>query len=323
MPDSSADSAAMLTRVRPRHACNLLAIVHGASHRGRSFIAARYAEGATHFEETVAFLEDMGWLRADSGTLEPTSDVTARIVAADGALRSLLFAEAALDGAGQYRHVLARYLSQFERIDGAFIHRPNVEARLRDAGVRDFFMDLGAVTHRPDGDFFVLEEPFAACVLWARNLLSPSPGLLARRAEERLALGHRAELLVFDWERDRVGHPHQHRVRHVARENPAACFDIHSVTVPSSGELLPRFIEVKAVALDTFEFHWSRPEIEAAAILGDRYFLYLLPVTGVDAFDLTQMETIQDAYAEVCGNPSKWSTAAADTVCRKRDSLAL
>lgn len=320
MPDSSTDRAATLAKTRPRHACNLLAIVHGARLRDRLFIASRYSDTAPHFEETLAFLEDMGWLRAENGTVEPVSDVAERITESEGTDRSLVFAEAVLDAAGPYRHLFARYLSQFERIDGEFIHRPNAESRLRESGVRDFFMDLGAVAHRPDGDFFVLEEPFAHCALWARNVLSPSPGQLTRYAEDRATLGYRAELAVLDWERNRLGHAHRHRVRHIAQENPTACFDIQSITI-SGAEIVPRFIEVKAVALGSFEFHWSRAEIEAAEILEGRYFLYLLPVIAPDAFDPTRMEIVQNPYAEVYHNPAQWSTTVADTVCRKRQNL--
>lgn len=321
MPDSSADRAATLANVRPRDACRLLALVHDAKLRERSFIAARYADSGMHFEETLGFLEELGWIHADSGTVKLASKVPAGIIAAQGAHRALLFAEAVLEAAGPYRHLFARYLSQFERSDGELTHRPSVEARLRDASVRDFFMDLGAVTHRLDGDFFVLESPFAPCALWARNVLSPGLGQLARHAEDRLTLGYQAELAVVDWERDRLQHAHDDRVRHVAADNPASCYDIQSITI-LGGDALPRFIEVKAVSPASFEFHWSRAEIEAAEILGNRYFLHLVPVIGTSAFDLARMEIIQDAYAEVYRNPSKWSTTLADIVCRKRESSA-
>lgn len=321
MPDYSAERAATLAKIRPRAVCNLLAIVHDAGLRERSFISGRYTDAATNFDETLAFLGEMGWLRASNGTVEPTGDATARIVAAEGEERSVLFAEAVIEAAGPYQRVFARYLSQFQRVGGELVHRPSVEERLQQAGVRDFFMDLGAVTHRPDGDYFVLEQPFAACALWARNVLGPSASQLAQHAEDRLTLGYRAELEVLDWERHRLGAPHSHRIRHVAQENPTACFDIQSVTV-NGVESLPRFIEVKAVALGSFEFHWSRTEIEAAEMLGERYFLYLLPVVAPDAFDVARMEIVQNAYAEVYRNPSKWSTTVAATVCRKRESPA-
>lgn len=316
----SGDRAATLENVRPRHICNLLEIVHDSSLRERAFIASRFADSGTHFEDTLGFLEDVGWLRSNNGQVWPASVLTARIVAAKGLQRGLVFAEALFDRAGPYERLLAGYLSEFKRCDGELVHRPTIEARLRDAGVRDFLMDLGAVTHRLDGDFYVLERPFAAWALWARNVVSPSASQLRQHLQERVELGREAELAVVDWERQRVGASWEDRVRHISEVNPAACFDIQSVTVVGT-QAEPRFIEVKAVAAGALEFYWSPPEIEAAEILGPRYFLYLVPVRAQGMFDLGGMEIVQNAYMEVYQNPSKWSTTVADTVCRKRESF--
>lgn len=321
MPDSSIERAVMLAKVRPRHACNLLAIVQQSALRDRSFIAARYADFAINFDETLCFLEEVGWLRSRGREIEPADDAVGQIVAAEGPQRSLRFAEGVLRTNGPYQRIFARYLAQFQRIDGQLIHQPNAEERLNEATVRDFFMDVGGVTHRQEGDFFVLEPSFAHCVLWARNALGPDARQLARQGEERRSLGYQAELVVLDWERARLGAAYHGRVQHVAAEYPASCFDIQSCTVDGE-ESHPRFIEVKAVALGSLEFHWSRAEIEAAEILGDRYFLYLVPVVGPSAFDTSRMEIVPDAYAEVYRNPFNWSTAIADTVCRKRASFA-
>ncbi len=274
-------------------------------------------ESATHFEETAAFLEAVGWIRNANGQLLPASEAASRVVAADNGRRSRVLAEELLGAAGPYDRLFARYLTHFaRRPDGRLAYQPTIDARLRDAGARDFLMDLGAVTHRGDEDVYVLEKPFEPWALWARNVTGPSAQQLRLAADERLALGARAELAVLEWERQRVGTSWQDRVRHVAAESPGACFDIQSITV-ANGQSAPRYIEVKAVALDSFAFHWSQSEIEAAEILRDGYFLYLLPLAGL-GFEFAQMEIIQDPIARVLHNPAGWSTTAADTLCRRR-----
>jgi hypothetical protein len=182
-------------------------------------------------------------------------------------------------------------------------------------------MDLGAVSHRPDGDLFVLEQPFVSWALWARNVVGPSAKQLAKSENDRLVLGLEAEVAVLAWERERVGKSYYSRVRHISQENPAACFDIQSVTLVAHAPH-PRFIEVKAVGVESLEFHWSRAEIEAAEILGSSYFLYLLPVPTRGVFDLDRIEIVQDPYKEVYKNSAKWLTTVADTVCRKKESFA-
>jgi len=317
MRDSSVDYAATLEGVLPRRVYALLSLVHASSLRDRSFIASRFMESATHFDETAKFLEAVGWIRSAEGQLLPASDAASRIVAADDQLRSRVLAEALFGAGGPYDRLFATYLTHFaRRPDGRLAYQPTIDARLGDADVRDFLMDLGAVTHHADEDVYFLERPFEPWALWGRNITGPSAHQLRLAADERLALGARAELAVLEWERQRVGTSWQDRVQHVAAENPGACFDIQSITI-TDGRPAPRYIEVKAVALGSFEFHWSQPEIEAAEILRDRYFLYLLPVLGA-GFDLARMEIIQDAFLQVLRNTSGWSTGAADTICRKR-----
>ena len=128
MRDYSGDRAT-LEKVRPRYVYNLLAIVHGSSLRERKFIEAKYAESSTHFEETVSFLEEVGWLRSPNGYVEPASDVTTRIVDAHGLQRSLALAEALFDAAGPYERLFARYLAQFTPNEGVLAPRLRVDAR--------------------------------------------------------------------------------------------------------------------------------------------------------------------------------------------------
>jgi hypothetical protein len=316
----SAERAPTLENIRPRHICNLLAIVQDATLSSRSFIASRFAESATHFDETLAFLENIGWLRSVEGQLQPTSKAIAHVVAADERQRNVVLAEALFGDAGPYERVFARYLREFRLRDRELVYQPSADARLRDASVRDFLMDLGAVTHHVAEDLYVLEQPFAAWALWARNVLGLSTAQLRQNVEDRSAFGRDAELAVLTWERQRVGEQWEGRVRHISDGNPTACFDIQSVTVVGV-QAEPRFIEVKAVAADSFEFHWSGAEIEAAEILASSYFLYLLPVSAGGAFDVRRMEIIPNAYAEVYRNPSKWLATVTDIVCRRKESL--
>lgn len=317
MRDSSADRAATLERVRPRQVYALLSLIHTSTLRERSFIESRFVESATHFDETAEFLEAIGWIRNANGHLLPASGAGSHVIAANDSQRNRVLVESLLDAAGPYESLFARYLAHFaRRSDGRLAYQPTIDARLRDAGARDFLMALGVVTHTADEDAYLLEQPFEPWALWARNAMGPSVRQLQLAAEERQALGTRAELAVLEWERQRVGTSWQERVRHVASENPGACFDIQSVTL-ADGQPAQRFIEVKAVGPSTFEFHWSQSEIEAAEILRDGYFLYLLPVVGA-GFDLERMQIVQDAFAQVLRNPSGWSTTVADTVCRKR-----
>ena len=318
MNGSSADRAALLAQVRPRQVFCLLDILQSASVRQRAFVSARFEEQAAHFPETLRLLEDLGWVRSAGDSLR-LGDKVGRMVAAPTAQRGLVLAETLLDGLGPYEPLFTGYLSQFVAQEGELVYRPAGERRLRESPVRDFLMELGAVTHRTEDDCYILAEPFAFLRLWARNVQGPADlAELDRRGRERQELGRAAELAVLEWEKRRVGPANTERVRHIAAQSPAACYDIQSVTLdgPTAGL---RFIEVKAVAVDTYQFHWTAAELEAAQILGARYYLYLLPVRGPDGFDLDKMAVIQNPFAVIYQNPAVWSKQEAVVVCQKRE----
>lgn len=319
MNDSSAERAARLGQVRPRQIFCLLDILRSTSVRQRAFVSARFEEQAAHFSETLRLLEDLGWVRAEGDSLRLNGEGVGRMVAAPATQRGLVLAETLLDGLGPYEGMFTGYLSQFVSEEGELVYRPAGERRLRESPVRDFLMELGAVTHRTEHDCYILAEPFAFLRLWARNVRGPADQAeLDRRGLERQELGRAAELEVLEWEKRRVGPASAERIRHVAALSPAACYDIQSVSLDGPAAGL-RFIEVKAVAVDTYKFHWTAAEVEAAQILGARYFLYLLPVRGPDGFDLDNLAVIQNPFAVVYQNPALWSKQEAVVVFQKRE----
>lgn len=321
MPDSSDSTATVLAKVRPRQIYCLLDIVHTASLRDSDFIAARFDERARYFAETLRFLEDIGWLRSENNTVLPAHDAVAQIASTAASQRDFVLAQVLFDAPGPYLKTFATYLAQFERHDLELVYHPTMERRLRESAVRDFLMELGAVAHRTDGDFYVLADPFAHLGFWARNNLRPSSEAdFTQRAEERRMLGRAAELLALEWERRRVGPKWANDVRHISERSPSACYDIQSVTIDGP-QPEPRFIEVKAVAGDSFQFHWSTAEIEAAQVLRQRYFLYLLPVQAPDTFDIERMEVIQNPYSAVYQDTARWLKSEADIICEKSASF--
>jgi hypothetical protein len=128
----------------------------------------------------------------------------------------------------------------------------------------------------------------------------PTEFWIRQRDDDRKALGDAAEIMVLAYERARVGTDLANRVNHVATTNPAAGYDISSVT-RAPQNLEPRYIEVKAVSAVTFEFFWTENEVNVARLLGSYYFLYLVPVITDGQFLMEQLRIVRDAYATVLG----------------------
>lgn len=70
---------------------------------------------------------------------------------------------------------------------------------------------------------------------------------------------------------------------------------------------VPRYIEVKAVSPNTFTFYWSQREVDVARVLGQHYYLYLVPVDQHGEFDLSWLKMIADPHTVVLGSSSKWA----------------
>ena len=318
IPGFSADAEVALTNVRPQQIYRLLEVVHGTSIGSQSFVADRYNEGATHFAETLRFLEALNWVRFAAGEIAPIGEAGSRIVTLQGEARDTALAEALLGVSTSVSKTFARYIAQFTLGNGEFHYEPVGEQRLRHQEARDFLMALGAVAYDAGTDTYILTEGFRHLGLWARNVLGPSMEQLAARQCEHQELGRAAELEVLEWEKRRVGPMWASRVQHESDRHPTACYDIASVTV-EGGETTLRFIEVKAVPAGTYEFHWTRAEIDAALVLGDRYFLYLVPVHH-GAFDVQAMLIVPNAYANVYQDSAGWLKWDIEIVCRKRES---
>ncbi len=116
--------------------------------------------------------------------------------------------------------------------------------------------------------------------------------------------------------KNRVGERWVYKVEHVAAGTPFACYDIKSVTV-SGSDTVPRYIEVKAVPPYSYQFYWTRSEVETAQLLREKYFLYLLPVTISGGFDLKKILVVNDPYTSVYQNSETWQIEENVIVCKR------
>jgi len=72
------------------------------------------------------------------------------------------------------------------------------------------------------------------------------------------------------------------------------------------------------VSADSYRFFWTASEIEAARLLGQSYFLYLLPSLGGQMFDLSKMMIIQNPYSTVYQSPNEWFVEEKVVLCSRK-----
>lgn len=308
----------VLGRLETKHVQCFLSILSHSNMRRRQFIEASYGEQARYFQETLQFLKSIKWVREQHGELFLTSDGESAGCQAqsDAEIRKKL-TEAMIEEESPYQELLVDYLAQFKMADSDLVHRPPISDRLQESRLRNFLMDIGLVTYRADDDLYLLEEAGVELYVWATNhRRTTSRKRFETHAQQKEELGSRAELAVFEHEKKRVGTEWAYRVEHVSADSPFACYDIKSMTLQES-KAVPRYIEVKAVPTDSYQFYWTASEVETAQLLRTKYFLYLLPVAQ-GGFDLQRMLIVQDPFVSVCQDSQAWLIEENVIVCRQK-----
>jgi hypothetical protein len=264
----------------------------------------------------MRFLKDIGWLEEHNNQIRRTPAAPAIDPRNSQAILGRAVTEAIATQATPYRKHLAKYLSQYARKGTTLVHRPTPDRRSSESPLRNFLIASSIVLYRPQDDTYQLSRDCADLFLWAKNTLGPkSRAVVARVNDNRDRIGTAAELAALRYERHRVGPQWARRVEHVSAANPFACYDIKSVTL-DIGDPTPRFIEVKAVRRDDLQFFWSASELEAAELLGTSYYLYLLPPTAGGKFDCSELEIIQNPYANIYRDSTRWLRQEKIIVCR-------
>jgi hypothetical protein len=318
MNASSDKRLELLAKLETKQIQCLLDILFQSTMHGKNFVETAYSERARNFVETLQFLKDMNWVKEWHGELSLSDAGSAAYVAAqdDEEIRKQLH-EVLIAEMSPYRADLVDYLLRFSLSGSNLAYRPSLSERLQQSPLRNFLIDIWAVTYRAADDTYLLEEDAADMYVWAINFRrSTSKEMLQFDNKRKEELGFAAEIAILEYERGRVGTRWAHKVKHVSAESPFACYDVKSVTV-QSGDTIPRYIEVKAVSHDSYQFYWTRSEVEAAQLLKSKYFLYLLPVSSSGSFDLNRILIVDDPYISVYQNPGTWQIEENVIVCRR------
>ena len=298
--------------LRYAHVCTLLDII-GTVILGRpSHIRRLFAERAEGFDEVVSFLSRLGVIASGDQMLRlrvdwPKSDSDFR----RGKIMWRLLAKR-----NRYRTEVFRFVNQFRLVEGDIIYLPPDQNRSSESGVRNFLIDVGVVTHVIGREKYVLMPEYASLLASAKNNANyTSPTLVENNAEDRNEIGRMAEELIIEHERLRISSSYADKIDHISMRNCAAGYDIRSVSIESNGQIIPRFIEVKAVSPRTFQFYWSRNEVAVARALSCWYYLYLLPVNRNGQFDMDGLMVIPDPCNTVLLESSGWVTESDALIC--------
>ena len=294
------------------HICVLLDTLSTTQLDRTPHIRRLFSESAEGFDEVVSFLSRLGMVVSEGQSMKLRVDWTT----SDKSLRRSQIMQRLMSRRNRYRSEIFRFVNQFRVLDGELAYLSSTQNRSAESGVRNFLMDVGIVGHVMGTEKYVLMPEYASIFASARdhaNYMSPS--LLEKDKSIRSELGYAAEKLIVEHERSRVGSYYIDRIDHISTRNCAAGYDIRSISLEAGGKVVPRFIEVKAVSSTSYQFYWSRNEVDVARALSHWYHLYLLPVDRHGHFDIGGLKVIADPCDTVLPKDSDWATESDALIC--------
>ena len=294
------------------HVCALLDIVEMVRSDSASHIRKLFAENAEGFDEVVSFLSRLRVISCKGDRLRMLVDWPK----SDGDYRGAEIMHRILSTRNRYRTELFRFMSQFRLVGDEISYSPSDQSRSSQSAVRNFLIDVGIVKYFSGTKTYLLMPEYASLYVSARDnasLISPTHS--ENRAKAQQEIGRAAEELILKYERKRVGSGYANKVDHVSLRNCAAGYDIRSLSIGASGQITPRFIEVKAVSPRSFRFYWTKNEVDVARALSHWYHLYLLPVNREGQFEVNELLVIRDPCSTVLSKSEGWETESDTLVC--------
>ena len=264
-----------------------------------------YNAESLNFKETLEFLLESGVVTVTDNKILP-SIALKKVIASDDESIRRFFVDTFFQKKSNFVKYFGEFFDNFELYGDLYRFIPRIKERLKYSGIRNFLISLGVLVFEPSYGGYTVTKELSTYLLDQNKILSYNEFVKKIRTAE--VLGHAAELLVFEQEKEKFkSNPDlQKEIRHISLENVMAGYDIRSFEKQKEEGWVPKFIEVKAVSEDDWGFHWSKNEINKARQLGESYYLYLLPVKSEGVLDISELRQIKDPYRKVFQNQNEW-----------------
>ncbi|MBC8147414.1 MAG: DUF3883 domain-containing protein [Bacteroidetes bacterium] len=268
-----------------------------------SFIKNKYLENEKCFDFVFDFLKGIKLYNRKIDEIVLVDNQLIIALRNEEKLSAFLI-EKTLNENSNFASYVFSYFQNFDSKNGSFVYKPLVKERLKESGLRNFLIDLDLVYHIRDKNCYAINEKYLHLLSKQIESNTLSPKNLNSLLDNQAKIGYLAELKIIEFEKQRLKDFAilSKNIEHVAKVNVSAGFDIKSWETNKK----ERYIEVKAVSLSDYKFHWSRNEIEKSKLFKNQYYLYLLPVVTNKVFDVELMEIIRNPYITIFSKSSTW-----------------
>lgn len=291
-------------------------IVNESSLLQKEFIEKTYLRNATHFDETVKFLQELGLIETKENkiALKPKYEEFLIGLKEDPRPKEKVkkfIIDYFVSRKAYFSEYLNEFFSQFHFKNKQYEFTPSASQRLKYSELRNFLIDLEFMYLDSTETKYIIAEACSHTYAAFKKSNQVSPEKFLRAQQRKDEIGKEAEIQIIKYETERLSQlPNLvKKIEHTALRDVSAGYDIKSFDskLGEDGNPIQRYIEVKAVSSQDYGFYWTRNEIEKSEYYNQNYYLYLLPVMGKNAFDLKALKIIKDPYSNIYKQGSEWA----------------
>jgi len=290
-------------------------IVNESSLLQKEFIEKTYLRNATHFDETVKFLQELGLIETKEKKVVIKPKYEEFLIGLKEVRRpkekvKKFIIDYFVSRKTSFSEYLNEFFSQFHFKNKQYEFTPNASQRLEYSGLRNFLIDLEFMYLDSTETKYIIAEAYSHTYAAFKQSNQVSPEEFLKAQQRKVEIGKAAEIQIIKYEKERLLQLPDlvEKIEHTALRDVSAGYDIKSFDgkLGEDGNPIQRYIEVKAVSSRDYGFNWSRNEIEKSEFYSHKYYLYLLPVMGKNEFDIDNLKMINDPFVNVFKNRNKW-----------------
>ncbi len=290
-------------------------IVNESSLLQKEFIEKTYLRNATHFDETVKFLQELGLIETKENKVALKSKYEEFLIGLKEVRRpkekvKKFIIDYFVSRKTSFSEYLNEFFSQFHFENKQYEFTPSASQRLKYSGLRNFLIDLEFMYLDSTETKYIIAEAYSSTYTKFKQSGQVSPEEFLKAQQRKDEIGKAAEIQIIEYEKERLSlFPDlAEKIEHTTLRDVSAGYDIKSFDgkFNNDGNPIRRHIEVKAVSPQDYGFHWTRNEVEKSKYYNQDYYLYLLPVINKETFDLKALKIIKDPYSNIYEQESEW-----------------
>ncbi|MFH1898876.1 MAG: DUF3883 domain-containing protein [Patescibacteria group bacterium] len=268
-------------------------------------ISRWYNSESTNFKNTLEFFKNIGVIEIRKNKVRPRLALKQVIEKDDKSIKHF-FIDVLFNDESNLSRYFGNFFDNFELSNDSYKFEPTTQERLKYSGIRNFLIGLGVLRFESMTSSYVVKKELVKYLTYKSK--SFAYDVFERKIKSEKDLGLAAELLVYSLEKNKFKNNKyiQKGIVHVSLENVKAGYDIRSYEMQKDKKIIPKYIEVKAVSEDDWNFYWSRNEIAKSKQLGDSYYLYLIPSKNDGFLDINSLLQIKNPYTKVFLNKKDW-----------------